>query len=186
MPSSSTYTSEFYDNSDHSRGYYISAGSSAVPTYTWATTRPITTEQQIYEQKQQQQSTYQPSEGAQVSVSIPETSNGSPGPLTPIRHAPPPPEQEQQQLSTSTAATSITPTTSTYPTSTTPSTSTTYPYSQNGFKTDISAAEDLIPIQNHHPLHPHIHQKDQTPQHAHYQHGKMIYEIIISFFTQNE
>uniref|UniRef100_A0AC35FMD5 Uncharacterized protein n=1 Tax=Panagrolaimus sp. PS1159 TaxID=55785 RepID=A0AC35FMD5_9BILA len=36
--------------------------------------------------------------------------------------------------------------------------------------TDITVPDDLIPLQNHHPLHPHVHENQQTPQHAQYQH----------------
>ena len=145
------------NSSGGSQAHYISAGSSA-PTYTWATTQPILSQdqnQQQLQQLQQQQLQKQQvptSTDSSIKVTIPDASNSeSPGPLTPVRHAPPPPEQDQ------------------LPPSSTPS-------FQNGhqFKTDIPAADDLIPIQNHHPLHPHVHQKDQVQQQAYFQHGSFL------------
>ncbi|KAE9548147.1 hypothetical protein FO519_008641, partial [Halicephalobus sp. NKZ332] len=136
-----------YNSYGGSQAHYISAGSSA-PTYTWATTQPIVSENQDQQQIQKQQpvsSKVDPS----IRVAIPETSVADPtNPLTPIRHAPPPPEQDQL-LQTSPQS---------------------LQHNGHQFKSDISAADDLIPIQNHHPLHPHVHQKEQTPQQAYFQH----------------
>ena len=139
-----------------SQGYYISAGTS-IPTSTWTTIpNPLATSTHSYLQYQQpqlQQGLIDP----QLRVIVPEipltSASNEPGSqITPVRHAPPPPENgELSSL-------------------------------QNGkpqFKTDISAPDDLIPLQNHHPLHPHVHETQKTPQHALYQHGKPFASLYI-------
>uniref|UniRef100_A0AC34PZ65 Uncharacterized protein n=1 Tax=Panagrolaimus sp. JU765 TaxID=591449 RepID=A0AC34PZ65_9BILA len=139
-----TPTTGFYGTS---QPFYISAGSSA-PTYTWATTTPVCSQEEKLQQIQKP--TKQPE--SQIKVQIPEVTSAEPiGPLTPIRNAPPPPEQEQQFTVFSTA-------------NNVPS------INGHQFKTDIPVAEDLIPIQNHHPLHPHVHLKDQVTQPGYFQH----------------
>lgn len=143
-----TPSTEFYGTS---QPFYISAGTSA-PTYTWATTKSVCSQE---EGIQQISKTANRAE-SQIKVLIPEViSTELVGPLTPIRNAPPPPEQEQQ-FAIVTTANNVSFT--------------------NGhlFKTDIPVAEDLIPIQNHHPLHPHLHLKDQTTQPSYFQHGNFI------------